>query len=166
MADSGRIFATDSPFPIQNPRTPFSTYIFVTASVIAFIPNDLDTAAARTGSGCRVIRNIFNRSNGAVNVRETGDRLIRDKEVKEMKDAHLLQPHHQLAGISQQWHHRTKRGAPPLRRLRLLRAPLPRVAGSTSDQRVTVVEWLGWLSSMRPGLEKPYLTEAYPQHSD
>ena len=77
MADSGRIFATDSPFPIQKPSTPFSTYILVTALDIAFIPNDLDTAV-RAGSGCRVIRNIFNRSNGAVNVRETGDQLIRE----------------------------------------------------------------------------------------
>ena len=79
MADSGRIFATDSPLPIQNPRTPFSTYIFVIALVIAFIPNDLDTAA-RAGSGCRVIRNIFNRSNGAVKVRETGGQLIRGQK--------------------------------------------------------------------------------------
>jgi len=77
MADSGRIFATDSPFPIQKPRTPFSTYIFVTALEMAFIPNDLD-AAVTAGSGCRVIKNIFSRSNGAVNVRETGDQLVRE----------------------------------------------------------------------------------------
>ena len=76
MADSGRIFATDSPFPIQKPRTPFSTYIFVTALVIAFMPKDLDVTVT-TGSGCRVIRNIFSRSNGAVNVRETNDQLVR-----------------------------------------------------------------------------------------
>ena len=81
IADSGRIFATDSPFPIQNPRTPFSTYIFVIALVIAFIPNDLDVTA-RVGSGCRVIRNIFSRSNGAVHVRETEDRFIRGQKPK------------------------------------------------------------------------------------
>jgi hypothetical protein len=76
MADSGRIFATDSPFPIQKPRIPFSTYILVIALVTAFIPNDLDTME-RAGSGCRVIKNIFSRSNGAVNVRETEGGAIR-----------------------------------------------------------------------------------------
>lgn len=78
MADSGRIFTTDNPFPIQNPRIPFSTYMLVTALVIAFIPKDLD-ARAREGLGCRVIKNILSRSNGAVHVRETGDRFIRDE---------------------------------------------------------------------------------------
>jgi hypothetical protein len=79
MADSGRIFATDNPFPIQNPRIPFSTYIFVIALVTAFIPSDLD-ARATDGSGCRVIKKILSRSSGAVNVRETEDRFVRNKE--------------------------------------------------------------------------------------
>jgi hypothetical protein len=79
MADSGRIFATDSPFPIQKPRTPFSTYMLVTALVIAFIPSDL-VVRARDGSGGRVIKNILSRSRGAVNVRETGDWFIRGRE--------------------------------------------------------------------------------------
>jgi hypothetical protein len=74
IADSGRIFTTDNPFPIQNPRIPFSTYMLVIALPIAFIPNDLD-ARVTVGSGCRVIRNIFSRSNGAVHVRETGGTL-------------------------------------------------------------------------------------------
>lgn len=78
MADSGRIFATDNPFPIQNPRTPFSTYMFVTALVIAFIPNDPD-ARVTDRFGCRVIKNILSRSSGAVHVRETGDRFVRDE---------------------------------------------------------------------------------------
>jgi hypothetical protein len=67
---------TDNPFPIQKPRIPFSTYMFVIALVIAFIPNDLDTRAM-DGVGCRVIKNILNRSKGAVHVRETGGRLVR-----------------------------------------------------------------------------------------
>ena len=79
MADSGRIFATDNPFPIQNPRIPFSTYMLVIALVIAFIPNDLD-ARATDGSGGRVIKNILSRSRGAVNVRETGGLFVRDKD--------------------------------------------------------------------------------------
>lgn len=138
MADSGRIFATDSPFPIQNPRIPFSTYILVTASVTAFIPNDLDTTA-RAGSGCRVIRNIFSRSNGAVQVRETGGQLIRGQEPKEMKDACLLQPRHQPAGISQRLNHRTKCDVPLPRGLLLVPLPLPQLAGSGSGQRAMAV---------------------------
>lgn len=89
MADSGRIFTTDNPFPIQNPRTPFSTYMLVIALVIAFIPNDLD-ARATDGLGCRVIKNIFSRSNGAVNVRETVDGFIREKG--QMDETHSPAP--------------------------------------------------------------------------
>lgn len=138
MADSGRIFATDNPFPIQNPRTPFSTYMLVIALVIDFIPNDLDPMAT-DGSGCRVIKNILSRSSGAVNVRETEDRIVRNKShTRGGGRAHLLPLHPQPTGILQRYGHRTRRGAPP-RGLQLPPVPLLRFVENVSGRQVTVV---------------------------
>ena len=73
IADSGRIFTTDRPFPVQNARTPPSAYIRVTAPAMAFRPRTgargLSEVPPRSGG--RVIRNIFRRSNGAVHVLDT-----------------------------------------------------------------------------------------------
>lgn len=74
IADSGKIFATDSPFPTQNPRIPPSLYILFIALLIALTPLGFGVVCVLTlvTSGARVIRKTFSRSNGAVVVRETG----------------------------------------------------------------------------------------------
>jgi len=72
MADSGNILATDSPLPVQKPSNPPSAYIR-TMAVPRFRRPDLRTPSncVPPSSGGRVMRKIFNRSNGAVHVRDT-----------------------------------------------------------------------------------------------
>ena len=65
--------------------------MLVIALAIAFIPNDLD-ARAMAVSGCRVIENTFNRSNGAVLVRETGGRLEGKGDTNETYSPTLATP--------------------------------------------------------------------------
>ena len=74
MADSGKILATERPFPVQKAKKPPSEYIRATAFVMGFTPFTCTLAAAGDGppnSGDLVIRNIFSRSRGAVQVRDT-----------------------------------------------------------------------------------------------
>ena len=73
IADSGRILATDSPLPTQKAATPPSAYIRATADIIAFAPRTPASGSREVPprSGGLVIRKTFNRSNGAVDVRET-----------------------------------------------------------------------------------------------
>ena len=73
MADSGKIFATESPFPVQKARTPPSEYIRATALPIARTPRTgaFELSETPPRSGGRVMRKILSRSNGAVHVRDT-----------------------------------------------------------------------------------------------
>jgi hypothetical protein len=73
IADSGIIFATERPFPVQKANMPPSAYIRTTAFDIAsFTPPRLGfgVSAPPKSEGC-VIKKILRRSNGAVHVRET-----------------------------------------------------------------------------------------------
>lgn len=73
MADSGKILATDKPLPVQNARRPPSAYIRAMAPAIALAPCRLGFGdkGVPPRSGGRVIKNIFSRSKGAVQVRDT-----------------------------------------------------------------------------------------------
>ena len=79
MADSGKILATESPFPTQKARIPFpSVYIRLTAFAIVLNPLPADFVASVAepietllNSGERVMRKTFKRSKGAVVLRET-----------------------------------------------------------------------------------------------
>ena len=73
IADSGNIFATERPFPVQNAITPPSAYIRETALPINFVPPFIAEGVGVAGraSVARVIRNILSLSKGAVHVRET-----------------------------------------------------------------------------------------------
>lgn len=73
MADSGRIFATERPLPVQNPSTPPSAYILAIALPIALRPltGACGVSDVPPSSGGRVIKKIFSLSNGAVHVRDT-----------------------------------------------------------------------------------------------
>lgn len=85
MADSGRIFTTERPLPVQNARTPPSAYILEIAPKIAWRPRAgaCEESVVPPSSGGRVIRKIFNLSNGAVHVRETSrnnEHLMKKRE--------------------------------------------------------------------------------------
>jgi hypothetical protein len=73
IADSGKIFATDNPLPTQKAAIPPSAYIRAIAEIIAFAPRTLASGCSEVPprSGGLVIRKIFRRSNGAVDVRDT-----------------------------------------------------------------------------------------------
>jgi hypothetical protein len=73
IADSGKIFATDSPLPTQKAAIPPSAYIRAIADMIALAPRTVDSGCSEVPprSGGLVIRKIFRRSNGAVDVRDT-----------------------------------------------------------------------------------------------
>lgn len=71
MADSGNIFITESPLPVQKAKTPPSEYIRVTAPPMALAPPVLPMADTPSKLDDRVIKNTLSRSNGAVHVRET-----------------------------------------------------------------------------------------------
>ena len=64
---------TDKPFPVQKARTPPSEYIRVTALAMALNPRTgaWGLSEVPPASGERVMRNIFRRSKGAVQVLET-----------------------------------------------------------------------------------------------
>lgn len=76
MADSGNIFITESPFPVQKAKIPPSAYIRATAPPIAFKPQTpgLGRTEVPPISGGRVIKKILRRSNGAVHVLETASK--------------------------------------------------------------------------------------------
>jgi len=77
IADSGKIFATDKPFPVQKESRPPSAYMRATAFPIAFTPPiPLDPTVVPPKSGGLVIKNIFNRSKGAVHVLETSNERV------------------------------------------------------------------------------------------
>lgn len=76
IADSGKIFATDRPFPVQKESRPPSAYMRTTAFPIALTPPiPLEPSAVPPKSAGRVMRNIFKRSKGAVHVLETRTNL-------------------------------------------------------------------------------------------
>ena len=73
MADSGKIFSTERPLPVQNARMPPSAYMRRMAPAIALNPcvGVAAVSAVPPNSGGRVIKKIFSLSNGAVQVRDT-----------------------------------------------------------------------------------------------
>ena len=81
IADSGKIFATDRPFPVQKASRPPSAYIRVTADASTLNPPGGFAAvagcSAPPSSGGLVIRNTFKRSKGAVQVRDTSNEELR-----------------------------------------------------------------------------------------
>ena len=72
MADSGNIFATDSPLPVQNANTPPSAYIRPTADAVILKADCRAAVGTPPSSGGRVIKKTFSRSKGAVHVLDTG----------------------------------------------------------------------------------------------
>ena len=79
MADSGNIFNTESPFPVQKAKTPPSAYMRATAPPIAFKPLTLGLGPTEVPpiSGARVIKKTLRRSNGAVHVLETARKVCK-----------------------------------------------------------------------------------------